>query len=61
MNRSKEAKQEKTKIGVGASVTVKIVDIDEKIREGEILRMRKELFGLYYLAQISFFLVVSNF
>ena len=42
-------------------MTVKIVDIDEKIREGEILRMRKELFGLYYLAQISFFLVVSNF
>ena len=34
MKRRKEAKRDKTKIGVGTSVTVKVGEIDEKIREG---------------------------
>ena len=43
--RRKEEKWDKTKIGVGTSVTVKVGEIDEKIREGESRRMRKELVG----------------
>ena len=45
---------------MGNSVTVKVKDIDEKIREGKSRRMRKELFGLYYLAHIalSMFLII---
>ena len=32
--RRKKANQDKTKIGVGNSVTMKVGEIDEKIREG---------------------------
>ena len=39
--RRKEAKRDKTKIGVGTSVTVKIRDIDEKTRDGKTRRMRR--------------------
>ena len=59
--RIKEAKGNKTKIGVGNSVTVKVRDIDEKIREGKIRRMRKELVGFYYLAHIASVLLFYNF
>ena len=48
-------------IGVGISVTVKVREIDEKIREGKIRRMRKEMFVLYYLAHIASVLVLSLF
>ena len=37
-----EVKRDKTKIRVGDFVTVKIRDIDEKIKEGKIRRMRKD-------------------
>ena len=37
-----EAKRDKTKIGVGNLVMVKVVDIDEKIREGGSRMMRKD-------------------
>ena len=43
--RSREEKRDKAKIGVGTSVTVKVGEIDEKIREGKSRRMRKELVG----------------
>ena len=59
--RRKEAKRDKTKIGVRTSVTVKIRDIDEKTRDGKTRRMRKELVGLYYLAHIYSVLVLSHF
>ena len=49
------------KIGVGSSVTVKVGEIDEKIREGKGIRMRKELVGLYYLAHIDSVLVLYHF
>ena len=61
MKRRKDADHDKTNIGVGDSVPVKVVDIYEKIREEKIRRMNKELFFLYYLAHIYFILVVSNF
>ena len=57
--RRKKVKKDKTKIGVGTSVTVKIGGIDEKIGEVESIRMRKYLVG--YLAQIYSFLLLSNF
>ena len=57
--RRKKVKKDKTKIGVGTSVTVKIGEIDEKIGEVESIRMRKYLVG--YLAQIYSFLLLSNF
>ena len=57
----KETNQDKAKIGVGASVTVKVGEINENIREGKIRRMRKELVGLCYLAHIASVLVLSQF
>ena len=39
--RRKKAKWDKTKIGVVNSVTMKVGEIDEKIREGKIRRMSK--------------------
>ena len=59
--RIKEAKGNKTKIGVGNSVTVNVGEINEDIREGEIRRMMKELVGLYYSSQIASVLVISHF
>ena len=59
--RRKEEKQDKTKIGVGTSLTVKVGDIDDKIREGKSRRMRKDMVGLYYLAHIVSVLVLSQF
>ena len=56
----KEAKRDKTKIGVGTSVTVKVGEIDEKIREVKSRRIRKELVGLY-LTHISSVLIISHF
>ena len=41
----KEENQDKTRIGVGSSVTVKVGEIDEKIREGKIIRKRKDMVG----------------
>ena len=59
--RRKEANQDREKIGVGTSVTVKVGEIDEKIMEAESRSMRKELAGLYYLSHISFVLMLSHF
>ena len=42
---TKEENWDKTKTGVGTSVTVKVGDIYEKIREGNSISMRKELVG----------------
>ena len=61
MKRRKEVNQDRTKIGVGASITVKVGEINEKIREGKIRSMRKDLVGLYYLAHIAFILVIYHF
>ena len=57
----KETKQDKTKIGVGTSVTVKFGEIDENIRDGERRRISKEMVGFYYLEQIASDLVISQF
>ena len=46
---------------MGTSVTVKVGEIDEKIREGKSRRMRKDLVGLYYLAHIASVLILSQF
>ena len=54
-------KRDRTKIGVGASVTVKVREIDDKIKEVKSRSMKKELVGFYYLAQIAYFLVLSHF
>ena len=43
--RRKEAKRDKMKIGVGDYVTVRVGEINEKIREGKSRMMRKELVG----------------
>ena len=43
MKKRKVLKQDRPKIGVGTSVTVKVRDIDEKIREGKSRSMRNEL------------------
>ena len=43
--RRKKEKRDKTKIRVGTSVTVKIGDIDKKIKGGRIRRARKDLVG----------------
>ena len=59
--RTTESRKDKTKIGVGTYVTVKVGEIDEKIREGKSRRMRKDLVGLYYLSRISSVLVISRF
>ena len=61
MKRRKEVNQDRTKIGVGDSITVKVGEINEKIREGKIRSMRKDLVGLYYLAHIAFILVIYHF
>ena len=45
MKRRKEENWDRTKIGVGNSVTVKVGDIGGNIREGKMRRMRKEMFG----------------
>ena len=47
------------KIEVGTSVTVKMGDIDEKVREVKSRRMKKELAVLYYLAHISSVILLS--
>ena len=57
----KGEKRVKTNIGVGTSVTVMVRDIYEKIRESKIIRMRKELVDLYYLAHIASVLLFSRF
>ena len=44
--RRKDAKWDRTKIGVGNSVTVKFGEIDEKTREGKNIRMKTDLVGL---------------
>ena len=51
----------KTKIGVGTYVTVKVRDIDEKIREVNIRSIRKELVGLYYSSHVDSIPVLSSF
>ena len=61
MKKRKEAKRDKTKIRVGTSVTVKVGEIDEMIREVKIRSMRKELVGVYYLAHIASVLVLYHF
>ena len=55
----KKGNRNKTKIRVGTSVTVKVVYIDENIREGKIKRTRDELFGC--LAHITSVLFLSQF
>ena len=59
MKRRKEANRDRKKIGVRTSVTVKVGDIDKKIREGESRSMRKELVVLYYLAHIASIIVIT--
>ena len=54
-----EKKRDKTNIRVGTSVTVKVGDIDEKIRDGKSRRTRKELVGC--LAHITYVLDLSQF
>ena len=56
MKRRKEEKGDKMKIGEGTSVAVKVREIDEKVREGIIRRIRKDLVSLYYLAHINYVL-----
>ena len=60
IKRRKEENRDKTRIVVGTSVSVKVKEINEKIREGKIRSMRKELVGLYYLAHINSVLICSN-
>ena len=43
------------------SITVKVVDTNEKIMEVKIRRMRKEMVGLYYLAHIASVIVLYRF
>ena len=50
-----------TKIGLGTSVTLKVGEIDENIREGKSRRMRKDLVRFYYLAHIASVLVLYIF
>ena len=57
----KEENWDKKNIGVVTSVKVKVVEIDENIKDGKIRRMRKDLVGLYYLAHIASILVLSRF
>ena len=45
---------------MGTSVTVKSGEIDEKIRDGKSISIRKELVGLYYLSHIASVLVLSH-
>ena len=43
--RRNEEKRYKANIGVETSVTVKVKEIEENIREGKTRRMKKELVG----------------
>ena len=43
--RKKKVNWDKTKIGVGNSATMKVREINEKTKEGEIIRIRKDLVG----------------
>ena len=43
------------------SITLKVGEIDKKIREGKSRSMRKDMVGLYYLAHIASYLVLSQF
>ena len=45
MKRRKELKRDRPKIVVGTSVTLKVGEIYEKIREGKSRSIRKELVG----------------
>ena len=56
--RRNKAKRDKTKIRVATSVTVKVGEIDENIREGNIRRIRKDLVGC--LAHIASVLVLYH-
>ena len=58
-NMRKTAKPYKTKIEVGTSVTVKVGEIDEKMKDGKSRRVRKDMVGC--LAHISSVLVFSHF
>ena len=42
-------------------MTVKVLEINEKIREVKIRSMRKDLVGLYYLAHIASVLIIYHF
>ena len=57
----KEAKWDKTKIWLGGSVTVKVGEINENIREGKSRSIRKDLVVLVYLSRIASVLVLSRF
>ena len=59
MKRMKKAKQYKTKIGLGTSVTVNFGETYENIREVKSRRIRKDLVG--HLAHIASALFLSNF
>ena len=61
MNIRKEENQDKTKIGMGNYVTVKVGDTNERITEGKSRKMSKEMAGWYYLAYIDSILVLSHF
>ena len=54
-----KAKRDKTKIGVGTPVIVKVGEIDEKIREGKRRRMRKYMVDC--LSHIASVLLFSHF
>ena len=55
----KETKRDKTNIGVGTSVAVKVELIDEKIREGKIRSMRKELVGWMQYSMVFLWLTTE--
>ena len=57
----KEAKRDRTNIRMGDSITVKVGDIDAKIREGEIRRTRKDMVSLHCLLHIASALLLSHF
>ena len=55
----KKSKRDKTKIGEGTSITVKVVEIDDKSRGGKRRRMSNDLVGC--LSQISSILFLAKF
>ena len=57
----KEENRDKTKIGVGTSLTVKDWETNEDIREGKSRRIRKNLVGLYYLSHSPSVLALYHF
>ena len=59
--RRKEENWYKKKVRVGNSATVKVRDINEKIREGKIRNMMKEMVVLYYLSHIASVLILFLF